>query len=160
MDSSSSVSLLHSIYGSQASQLLFSDNGSESSFSASKPGSLSNMQRRMTTRVRPKSSPASTIASRMQLRKQSAVELTVQRTPLQQQISPDLSPLELGRPGEVEGVEEVGRPIVRSAGGYIRGTVRPASAAVTSQRSRRPPSASGQRKQGFSRPKTALGIVS
>ena len=108
MDSSSSASLLHSIYGSQADQLLLSSSevapgGPRSvahDFLLQTGGSSANLQRARAGRVRPKSSPAGTIASRMQRRAaqpalavrqapqrdhfpgKSAVELTVRQTPL------------------------------------------------------------------------------
>ena len=63
LDSASSLSLLHSIYGSQASQLPFSDYDSETSFPGTRsecPQTSASVQRRQ----RPKSSPAATLAAR------------------------------------------------------------------------------------------------
>ena len=67
----SSVSLLHSIYGSQVSQLTFSDYESETSLPGTQSefltGSSAVAQRRL---YRPKSSPAATLAAREQQKKQ------------------------------------------------------------------------------------------
>jgi len=65
LDSASSLSLLHSIYGSQASQLPFSDYESETSFLGTRsecPQTTASAQRRQ----RPKSSPAAALAAREQ----------------------------------------------------------------------------------------------
>ena len=91
MDSSSSASLLHSIYGSQASQLTFSDHPSEYSLSGatnvySLPGrgnSVTTLQRRSNSR--PKSSPVHAITAREQQRKALTCGWTVQQAPVVQQ---------------------------------------------------------------------------
>ncbi len=75
--SGSSVSLLHSIYGSQASQLPISDYGSETSWGRSQT-ELAGPARSVTSlparrmRSRPMSSPASVIAARQVQRKMSS----------------------------------------------------------------------------------------
>ena len=62
LDSSSSLSLLHSIYGSQASQLPFSE--SEASITGTRSEVPLNPASAADWRRRPKSSPAATLASR------------------------------------------------------------------------------------------------
>ena len=81
--SSSSASLLHSIYGSQASQLLFSDHRSTGEGVRSEAATTNFRQR--APRLRPKSSPASTMATRQrrqQLRPAVAVVLAFQEPAL------------------------------------------------------------------------------
>ena len=191
-ESSSSASLLHSIYGSQASQLLFSSSssgyiGSESNMSAAvgsteripaspaashlaSQGHSLQKTKPQRSRVRPKSSPASGIVSRAQKRSEGmAVELTVRKTSVDQ-YTPDMPHLIEDEDGISSELLLSSQPPPQGAGVGTRGgrgrqvARRPASAAVTSQR--RPPSAShlstgaGQRRAGYTRPKTALGIVS
>lgn len=133
LNSSSSASLLHSIYGSQVSQLPFSDYGSENSFLgdanllSNKSGSLTNLQKKRCN-VRPKSSPVSAMAAREQQRKQLQIGLTVQQRPLDQT-----------RP--VSAIPQ------QNKGVSTRTTIRPASAAFSSrqrQYQRRPPLTASQ----------------
>ena len=135
---SSSYSLLHSIYGSQASQLPFSDYDSEVSLDVTQsehhvPPRLSpTLKRRLS---RPKSSPASVIAAREQIRSR-----------------PTPAP---ARPGSA--LNRQSRP-GSAARRIVHG--RPASAAV----GKRPTSAASTVRGGASpnrrRPKTAMGFVS
>ena len=167
-ESSSSASLLHSIYGSQASQLLFSSSSGYVSSESSMPGGSTEkvaaspvasasaapqghgMQRTrllQRSRVRPKSSPVSGIVSRSQRRCEvMAVELTVRRT-LVEQYTSEAAQLG-GEDRQVSGsplsptppLEREGKPMARGGGRSRQMARRPASAAVGSQR--RPPSAS------------------
>ncbi len=206
-ESSSSASLLHSIYGSQASQLLFSSSsgyiGSESSLSAAAtaergsaspaavplptPSSQALQRTRLQQRrARPNSSPVSVIVSRAQRRSVDPMAaLTVRKTSIEQYDSeaaaledPDrisaaglpLSP----PPKPIRGGGVVVLPlspplepirgggVVVTDGGGRSPARRPASAAAVAGQ-RRPPSASqvgGQRRASYTRPKTAIGIVS
>ncbi len=132
----SSYSLLHSIYGSQVSQLPFSDFDSEASLIATRSEQHVNSRISPTPRrrlTRPKSSPASVIAAREQLKSKPT-----------QQARPGSALNRQPRPGSAA------RRIVRG---------RPASAAVG-----RPSSAASAMRGGSSpsrrRPKTAMGFVS
>lgn len=121
-ESSSSASLLHSIYGSQASQLLFSSSsgyGSESNMPAAAAGTAvgsiekargsvatgqasaaqeghGRLQKaRLQHRVRPKSSPLSGSASRAQRSQQPmSVKLSVRKTSIEQYKMPEEAQLE------------------------------------------------------------------
>ena len=174
-ESSSSASLLHSIYGSQASQLLFSSSGYGSESSMPPPpaagsmeqipaGHMASTQRTRPQRhIRPKSSPVSGIVSRAERRSQQhmEVELSVRKTPVEQYKLETAQHAD--RTSEVHSPASSGEAIVATKGRSRKSisTRRPASAAVTSQR--RPSSASqfgAQKRSALSRPRTALGIVS
>ena len=136
---SSSYSLLHSIYGSQVSQLPFSDYDSEVSLNATQseyhvPPRLSpTLKRRLS---RPKSSPASVIAAREQLRSK----------PTSVPTRPGSALIRQPRPGSAARRIARGRPASAAVG-------RPTSAASTSVMR-------GGASPGRRRPKTAMGFVS
>ena len=166
LEAGSSVSLLHSIYGSQVSQLPFSDYDSDVDLLATKSDYLpanrrssspALQQRRLT---RPKSSPASVIEAREQQRRQ------------------HLTTSEGGYGGVVEGdARGTGAAMRRPGSAMVR--QRPGTASSRTRIARgRPASAAGSRAQRPSsaapshfvggggaspkrtRPKTAMGIVS
>ena len=163
LDAGSSVSLLHSIYGSQASQLPFSDYDSDVDLLATKSDYLPTNrrssspalpQRRLT---RPKSSPASVIEAREQQRRQHLATSdgygVVERDPRGANA--------MRRPGSAMVRQRPGTATSRTR--IARG--RPTSAAGS--RAQRPSSATpshfvggGGASPKRTRPKTAMGIVS
>ena len=167
LEAGSSVSLLHSIYGSQASQLPFSDYDSDVDLLATKSDYLpanrrssspALPQRRLT---RPKSSPASVIEARAQQRKQHLATssggyggvVEIERT--------TRGASAMRRPGSAMVRQRPGTATSRTR--IARG--RPASAAGS--RAQRPSSAApshfvggGGASPKRTRPKTAVGIVS
>ncbi len=185
---SSSASLLHSIYGSQASQLLFtkycSSSGEEEvarphtpdlQLTASPACSSIALQQRRKLPTRPKSSPASTMAARMQQQKVQYVagKLTLLRTPLN--LRPESSHVvdlslrgahhaDLTREtGTTTGTTTGTRPSLnrRVPAGYEASTrprCRRPSSASVSRPQRPPSAATAQRRSSSNRPKTALGI--
>lgn len=129
LDSASSLSLLHSIYGSQASQLPFSDYESETSFLGTRsecPQTTASAQRRQ----RPKSSPAAALAAREH-----------------QQLRPVGAP---GRPTTAGRPATAGRPTTARRRRPTTAAPRRPSSAVPGRRGGR---------AGWERPKTALGMV-
>lgn len=143
--SSSSASLLHSIYGSQASRLFFADYSSEEVLSEMAPTSTTNLHTR-TRHDRPKSSPVSVMATRMQRRfssmqPEAGLQLTLQQTPLHN-IELDTSSTETLETAAVYVGTRGRRPISASVT-RLQG---PISAPAT--RPRRPPSAPIARLQG------------
>ncbi len=146
----SSYSLLHSIYGSQASQLPFSDFDSDASLIATRSEQHVNSRISPTPRrrlSRPKSSPASVIAAREQLRskptQQARPGSALNRQPTQQ-ARPGSTPNKQPRPGSAARRIVRGRPASAAVG-------RPSSAAST---------VSGGASPSRRRPKTAMGFVS
>lgn len=145
---SSSASLLHSIYGSQVSQLPFSDYSSEMGERRSQielnlavRSSKSATSLNGRTCSRPKSSPARVLAAREQLRRK------ISSTSSEDTLVVSQTSIQSGGKSEVpQGGRLVGR---------TRRPIRPGSATVSVRR--RPPSASAYQR---SRPKTALGVVS
>lgn len=140
--SSSSASLLHSIYGSQASRLFFADYSSEEVLSEMAPTSTTNLHR-ITRHDRPKSSPVGVMATRMQrsLQPETGLQLTLRQTPLHN-IELDTSSTETLETAAVYVGTRGRRPISASVT-RLQG---PPSAPAT--RPRRPPSAPIARLQG------------
>lgn len=135
LGSASSLSLLHSIYGSQASQLPFSDSdlGPRSPLA---PASATPWHQR------PKSSPAATLAARTRAR-------------LQPQPGGATGRPTTARPGGATGRPTTARPGTATGRSTIARSRRPASSVP-----RRPQSAFPGRRGGGARPKTAVGMVS
>ena len=134
LDSASSLSLLHSIYGSQASQLPFSetDLGPRSPLA---PASATPW------RQRPKSSPAATLAARTRDRLLQPGGATGRPT--------------TARPGSSTCRPTTARPGTATGRPSAARSRRPASSVP-----RRPQSAFPVRRGGGARPKTAVGMVS
>ena len=155
LDAGSSASLLHSIYGSQASQLPFSDCESDADLLATKsdylPPNLRSSspvlpQRRL---ARPKSSPACVIEARERQRRQMTAGKHEDTVPVR-------------RPGSAMPRQ---RPGTASRGKSRIARGRPTSAAGS--RGQRPSSAAPSHFAGGggaspkrTRPKTAMGVVS
>jgi hypothetical protein len=164
LEAGSSVSLLHSIYGSQVSQLPFSEYDSDVDLLATKSDYLPTNrrssspalpQRRLT---RPKSSPASVIEARAQQRKQHLATSDGYGV-VEQRNTHGASAIR--RPGSAMVRQRPGTATSRTR--IARG--RPASA--VGSRAQRPSSAApnhfvggGGASPKRTRPKTAMGIVS
>ena len=135
LGSGSSLSLLHSIYGSQASQLPFSDSdlGPRSPLT---PASATSW------RQRPKSSPAATLAART-------------RSRLQPQPGGATGRPTTARPGTATGRPTTARPGTATGRPTTARSRRPVSSLP-----RRPQSAFPGKRGGGARPKTAVGVVS
>ena len=165
LDAGSSLSLLHSIYGSQASQLPFSDCDSDVDLLATKsdylPRNLRSSSPVLSQRklARPKSSPASVIEARERQRRQYQQATTeeaglydVQESTAARVRRP-ASAMPRQRPGTASGRARIarGRPTSAVGGGRQQ---RPSSAAPGHFLGR------GGASPKRSRPKTAMGIVS
>ena len=166
LEAGSSVSLLHSIYGSQASQLPFSEYDSDVDLLATKSDYIPANRRSSSPALpqrrlnRPKSSPASVIEARAQQRKQHLATsdgyggvVEIERT--------TRGASAMRRPGSAMVRQRPGTATSRTR--IARG--RPGSAAGS--RAQRPSSAApshfvggGGASPKRTRPKTAMGIVS
>ena len=164
LEAGSSISLLHSIYGSQVSQLPFSDYDSDVDLLATKSDYLPSNRRSSSPALpqrrlaRPKSSPASVIEAREQQRRQHLAT------------SDGYGVVEMEREAHGAAMRRPGSAMVRQRPGTASSRTRIARGrpmSAVGSRAQRPSSAAtshfvggGGASPKRTRPKTAMGIVS